>query len=327
MNCIFGPVNSRRLGRSLGIDLFPTKICNLNCIYCEVGRTTVPVGRRDAYSDTQALLDEIDAFCADPSHLAEVDVVTVTAKGEPTLHLDLGRILRHIKETTTKPVAVLTNGTTLNDPQVRAALMTADVISPSLDAATDASFRKIDRPMAGLNLNTIIAGLTTFSHEYHGKIWLEILFAAGINDSPHDVDALIAAIRPMRIDRIQLNTVIRPPAESFARAVPELALQAIGERFHQALPLPVDLPFAPATSDVPPRHALSADIPQTAMDHETVLREIIAMLQRRPCTAADIDRTFHLHGPEKVELLLTPLVQSGVLHRHEFGGKCFYQIA
>ena len=109
MNCIFGPVQSRRLGRSLGIDLFRTKLCNLNCIYCEVGRTLAPVGQRSAYSDTTALLAEIDQFCADSSRLAEVDVVTVTAKGEPTLHSDLGRILRHLKQVTSKPIAVLTN--------------------------------------------------------------------------------------------------------------------------------------------------------------------------------------------------------------------------
>lgn len=327
MKCIFGPVNSRRLGRSLGVDLFRNKICNLNCIYCEVGRTDVPVGSRAAYSETKELLAEIDLFCADSARLAEVDVVTVTAKGEPTLHLDLGKILSHLKLITNKPVAVLTNGTTLSDPQVRADLLPADIITPSLDAAREESFRKIDRPMPGLQVNDIIDGLLTFSHEYPGKLWLEILLARGMNDAPEDIDALIAAIQPMRIDRIQLNTVIRPPAETFARAISAQELTAVADRFQKALALPVDLPFAPATQPILSAQSCPAAIPHPAAAAETVIREIVEMLQRRPCTAADIDRTFHLNGPDKVEHLLEPLIRSGTLHIQEHGGKRFYQIA
>ena len=326
MNCIFGPVNSRRLGRSLGIDLFPHKICNLNCIYCEVGRTAIPVGRRELYSKTSDLLSEIDRFCADNERLGEVDVVTVTATGEPTLHLDLGKIIRHLKAKTKKPIAVLTNGTTLSDPQVRLDLMAADIITPSLDAAREESFRKIDRPMPGLNLDAIIAGLQTFSQEYQGKLWLEILLAQGMNDTPEDIDALIAAIRPMRIDRIQLNTVVRPPAENFALAVSEPELTAIAERFQQSLALPVELPFAPANQSIPPEQACTA-ASHPAAPAETLIREIVEMLQRRPCTAADIDRTFHLNDPDKVEHLLEPLIRSGSLTIQEHGGKRFYQIA
>ncbi len=326
MNCIFGPVNSRRLGRSLGIDLFPYKICNLNCIYCEVGRTDVPVGRRDVYADTSDLLAEIDQFCADSQRLAEVDVVTVTAKGEPTLHLDLGKILRHLKTRTNKPLAVLTNGTTLSDPQVREDLLPADIITPSLDAAREESFRKIDRPMPGMDLPDIIAGLQTFSHLYAGKLWLEILLARGMNAAPDDINALIAAIRPMRVDRIQLNTVVRPPAEIFALAVPFPELTAIGDRFRQALGLPVDLPTAPVAEPILPDQPCTA-APLPAPAPETVLQEIVEMLQRRPCTAADIDRTFHLNGPDKVEHLLEPLIRSGALHIQEHGGQHFYQIA
>jgi Fe-S oxidoreductases len=178
MKCIFGPVNSRRLGRSLGIDLFPSKICNLNCIYCEVGKTAVPVGQRGTYADPAGIAAEIDTVCADSRRMAEVDVLTVTAKGEPTLERGLGGILRHIKQKTTKPVAVLTNGTTLTDPEVQRDLMAADLVIPSLDAAREDSFRRVDRPIDGLALDTVIAGLTSFSHAYPGKLWLEILTGA-----------------------------------------------------------------------------------------------------------------------------------------------------
>ncbi len=326
MNYIFGPVNSRRLGRSLGIDLFPHKICNLNCIYCEVGLTDVPVGRRDVYANTSDLLAEIDHFCADTQRLAEVDVVTVTAKGEPTLHLDLGKILRHLKARTNKPIAVLTNGTTLSDPQVRKELLLADIITPSLDAARETSFRKIDRPMPGMHLPDIIAGLQAFSLEYSGKLWLEILLARDINDATEDIDALITAIRPMRVDRIQLNTVVRPPAETFALAVSPQKLAAIGEKFQKALGLPVDLPFAPATEPIVPVQPSPAE-PLPAVASGTIVQEIIEMLQRRPCTAVDIDRTFHLNGPDKVEHLLEPLIRSGALNKQVHGGQYFYQIA
>lgn len=327
MNCIFGPVQSRRLGRSLGIDLFRTKLCNLNCIYCEVGRTLAPVGQRSAYSDTRALFAEIDQFCADSARLAEVDVVTVTAKGEPTLHSDLGRILRHLKQVSSKPVAVLTNGTTLDDPQVRADLMAADIITPSLDAARESSFRAIDRPMAELRLAAIIDGLTTFTHAYAGKLWLEILLAQGINDAPEDIEALITAIRPMRVDRLQLNTVIRPPAEAFALPVAQERLAAIADQLHQALNLPVDLPFTPATTPIFPEQPASAHAPANGTAMESVLRDIVAMLQRRPCTAADIDRTFHLNGPAQVEHLLEPLIRSGRLHCRIQSGLRYYQCA
>ena len=325
MNCIFGPVNSRRLGRSLGIDLFLDKICNLNCLYCEVGRTITPTGRRDYYSNTDTILAEIDQFCSDTTRLADVDVVTVTASGEPTLHRDLGKILHFIKATTNKPLAVLTNGTTLSDPEVRAELLVADIVTPSLDSAREESFRKIDRPMQELQLSEIIAGLQAFSHEYQGKLWLEILFVQGINDTNADIEALIAALRPMRIDRIQLNTVVRPPAESYAHAVSSQELSVIGARFQEALSLPVDLPFAPASQPDFPEQSPSA-LSHTANQEQTV-QAIVEMLQRRPCTAADIDRTFHLQGPEKVERLLEPLIRSRSLQIQEHGGKRFYQIA
>jgi wyosine [tRNA(Phe)-imidazoG37] synthetase (radical SAM superfamily) len=323
MTYIFGPVQSRRLGRSLGIDLFPGKICNLNCIYCEVGTTAVPVGHRAAFSPAAAILAEIDAVCADAQRMAEVDVVTVTAKGEPTLHSDLGRILRHLKTKTAKPVAVLTNGTTLMQAAVREALMAADVVIPSLDAAREESFRRVDRPIAGLRLDEVIAGLTLFSHAYRGQMWLEILLVRDVNDSDEDLDALVAALRPMRIDRIQLNTVVRPPAESFARPLARERLLAIAGQFQAALGLPVDLPFEPETGE--PANAPAATVTPAPFSPEASVQAIKEMLQRRPCTAADIDRTFHLGGPEQVEQLLEPLVRSGILLRQDLGGERFYQ--
>jgi wyosine [tRNA(Phe)-imidazoG37] synthetase (radical SAM superfamily) len=323
MNCIFGPVNSRRLGRSLGIDLFPSKICNLNCIYCEVGRTASLVGERGDYSDIQAIAAEIDAVCADAERMASVDVLTVTAKGEPTLHSGLGAILRHIKQRTEKPVAVLTNGTTLADVAVRLDLLAADLVVPSLDAARAETFQLVDRPGAGFDLAGAIEGLKIFSHQFAGKLWLEILMVQGLNDGPEDVDALIAALRPMRIDRIQLNTVVRPPAERFALPTDRERLAEIGRIFENALGVPVDLPFVPAAENAAVVDEAGRAGARAA--DEAVVQKILQMLQRRPCTAADIDRTFHLGGPDKIEQLLEPLICSGLLQLQEHGDLRFYQ--
>ena len=321
MNFLFGPVNSRRLGRSLGIDLFREKICNLNCVYCEVGPTTVPANRRGLYSPTREILAEITEFCSDPHRLAAVDVLTVTAKGEPTLHLDLGVILRHIKSLTDKPVAVLTNGTTLADDEVREALQLADIVVPSLDAVRAESFSKVDRPARGLTVEAIINGLRDFSRVYQGRLWLEILLVRDINDADADIDALLPVLTTLRLDRIQLNTVVRPPADPGARPVAEARLAEIARRLQAALAVPVDLP-SPVAGFGDERDA--APLPTADAEPAALRQAIIQMVRRRPCTAADIDRVFHLGGAEKVEQLLASLVASGTLRILTHAGDRFY---
>ena len=321
MNFLFGPVNSRRLGRSLGIDLFREKICNLNCVYCEVGPTTVPVNRRGRYSPTREILAEITELCADPHRLAAVDVLTVTAKGEPTLHLDLGVILRHIKSLTDKPVAVLTNGTTLADDEVREALQLADIVVPSLDAVRAESFSKVDRPARGLTVEAIINGLRDFSRAYRGRLWLEILLVRDINDADGDIDALLPVLTTLRLDRIQLNTVVRPPADPGARPVAEARLAEIARRLQAALAVPVDLP-SPVAGFGDERDA--APRPTADAEPAALRQAIIQMVRRRPCTAADIDRVFHLGGAEKIEQLLASLVASGTLRILSHAGDRFY---
>ena len=321
MNFLFGPVNSRRLGRSLGIDLFREKICNLNCVYCEVGPTTVPVNRRGRYSPTREILAEITEFCSDPHRLAAVDVLTVTAKGEPTLHLDLGVILRHIKSLTDKPVAVLTNGTTLADDEVREALQLADIVVPSLDAVRPESFSKVDRPARGLAVEAVINGLRDFSRAYRGRLWLEILLVRDINDADADIDALLPVLTTLRLDRIQLNTVVRPPADPGARPVAEARLAEIARRLQAALAVPVDLP-SPVAGFGDERDA--APLPTADAEPAALRQAIIQMVRRRPCTAADIDRVFHLGGAEKVEQLLASLVASGTLRILTHAGDRFY---
>jgi len=325
MKHIFGPVNSRRLGRSLGVDCFQEKICNLNCIYCEVGETIHLTCERAEYTPVQKICAEIDAYCRQTERVAELNFVTVTASGEPTLHAGFGKILAHVKKATRKPLAVLTNGTTLSDRQVCAELALADVVIPSLDAALPASFRKLDRPARCLDLEQIIEGLVSFSRQYQGKLWLEILFARGMNDSDEDISALRQVVGRMHINRLQLNTVARPPLESFACPLDEQRMLAIAEQFRQDnVSCPVDLLSRGVAQQDEHEEQKEFDLNRDA-EKQVVLREIIEMLKRRPCTAADINRTFHLGGPDKVEQLLVSLVHAGMLQKRSHGDKLYYQ--
>lgn len=326
MKHIFGPVNSRRLGRSLGIDLLPKKICNFDCIYCEVGATTRHTCERAEYVPTEEILAEIEQYCADPARLTQVDVVTVTASGEPTLHAGLGRILRFLKERTGKPVAVLTNGTNLTRPDVVEELCQADIVIPSLDAARPESFRRLNRPAPCVDLQEMIEGLVSFSHAYAGELWLEILVAKGINDSQEDIAALLGVIARMRLTRVQLNTVARPPLEKFALPVSQERLQEIASLI-SALPggTRVEI-IAHGISNFAQEGGAGA--PEAAAprpEGPDVLAEIVQMLQRRPCTAADINRIFPLGGPDRVEQLLAPLVQSGRIEKRLHRDRIFYQ--
>ncbi len=325
MDHVFGPVNSRRLGRSLGIDLFVDKICNLNCIYCEVGPTENLTCSRDSYVPTSQIIAELKQVCLDSQLLDNIDVFTVTASGEPTLHEGLGEILAYLKENSTKKVVVLTNGTTLSDPDVRSALRFADIVVPSLDAVMPKSFRKLNRPAECLTLKEIIDGLIEFSHEYSGQLWLEILFALGVNDSEQDLQALSEVVSQMVVTRIQLNTVARPPLEKYAKPVSRETLEEFAAILSQKLPsVPVDI-LAGSTGEV---EKTTTDLKDqvsvvTGVDDDA-LEKIVNMLKRRPCTAADINRTFLLGGPDKVEQYLEPLVRSGRLELRLHGKKYYY---
>ena len=206
---VFGPVPSRRLGISLGVDVIPYKTCSLDCLYCECGRTTCLTMERRRFFPPQELLEELrEALPAIP-HL---DFITFSGSGEPTLNSDLGWFIAEIRKVSAVPLAVLTNGTLLFRPDVRQDLLGADVVLPSLDAAAAGSFARINQPAPGLDLRSVIAGLEDFRREYPGKIWLEVFILKGINDSAADIEALRLALRRIRPDKVQLNTLDRPPA-------------------------------------------------------------------------------------------------------------------
>ncbi len=208
-NYVFGPVPSRRLGLSLGVDVIPMKVCTLDCVYCEVGTTDKRALRRREYFPADAIIAEVEQALAAHSAL---DHISFSGSGEPTLNSKLGEIIRAVKQLSSIPVAVITNGTLLSFEDVRYDLAAADVILPSLDAASQDVFEKIDRPHPQLRIDQIIEGLREFRAEYKGQIWLEIMFARGYNDHEGEILKLRDAIALVHPDKVQLNTVIRPPS-------------------------------------------------------------------------------------------------------------------
>ncbi|MFA7382050.1 MAG: radical SAM protein [Desulfurivibrionaceae bacterium] len=307
MKHLFGPVNSRRLGISQGIDLVPAKICNFNCIYCEIGATTTHTCTRREYIPLAELLAEIDAVLADRELMAHLDVFTITASGEPTLHSGIGQVIRYLKEKSDKPVVVLTNGALLFLPEVRHDLLAADIVIPSLDSAREESYRRINRPTACSPLAELIEGLVAFRQEFSGKFWLEILLASKINDSPEDIAALVEAVKKIRPDKVQLNTVARPPLESFARPMTRAELEDVARQLPGEVEILVDF----TTREREKFRNLSED-------------EIIDLLKRRPCTATDVSEALNL-DPGATQIMLQQLAASGRIIETTHHDKRYYQ--
>lgn len=228
MKYIFGPVVSRRLGVSLGLDLVPFKTCTLDCVYCECGRTTHKTIERKPYVSAEEILKELHEFLKTDHKL---NYITLGGSGEPTLNSDIGLLIDGIKEMTETPVAVLTNGTLLYLQEVRHSLLHADLVIPSLDAVEKDVFINIDRPFDALQIDKIINGLIQFRKEFSNQIWLEIFFVKGINDHTDNLNNIVNVVREINPNKVQLNTVDRPPAESDAEAVDTDRLYSIYEIF------------------------------------------------------------------------------------------------
>lgn len=221
---VFGPVPSRRLGQSLGIDVIPKKVCTLDCVYCEVGLTDKRAMRRREYFPADFILAEIESALTGRIGL---DYITFSGSGEPTLNSKLGEIIRTVRQMTSIPVAVITNGTLLSLEEVRYDLMDATVVLPSLDAVSQDVFEKINRPHPQLRVETITEGLERFRDEYKGRIWLEIMLVKEFNDGQLELQKLKDQVSRIRPDKIQLNTVTRPPSESGIEPVPPIRMKEI----------------------------------------------------------------------------------------------------
>ncbi|NOX90248.1 MAG: radical SAM protein [Calditrichaeota bacterium] len=306
---LFGPVPSRRLGISLGIDLVPFKTCTMNCIYCECGITTDLTTERKEWTPTKEVLKELTHYF---SNNPKPDFVTFSGSGEPTLHLKIGEILEYIRNYPKNfRIAVLTNGTLFTRSEVRKQVLGADVIIPSLDAATESVFKKINRPHKHLSLNEIIEGLINLRKEFGREIWLEVFIVPGLNDTQKELSALKQAILKINPDRVQLNTLDRPGAVPGVRAATRAELRAILD-FWQLKNAEIIAGPKSGKQDISYRK-----------DAESAILETIA---RRPCTLEDLREILGLRVNEinKYLRLLEADEKIKVVSKER---GCFYRIS
>jgi wyosine [tRNA(Phe)-imidazoG37] synthetase (radical SAM superfamily) len=301
---LYGPVPSRRLGYSLGIDLLPYKTCSMDCVYCQLGSSGRTVVRRREFVPASEVLAHVRQALESGRR---IDAVTFSGSGEPTLHSGIRRIIRGIKRMTPVPVVVLTNASTLSTPDGRRALAEADIVVPSLDAANERVFAGVNRPHQSLTARKIIDGLAAFRKSYRGRIWLEIMLVKGMNDSPTHLRALKKAVERIRPDRIQLNTVVRPPAERTARPLSKAEMEKIKAFFGESAEVIASFKDAGQARGPADREAA-----------------VLATAGRRPVTAADLSRALGAPVPE-IRALAERLARRGRLRKVRHGGRVYFE--
>jgi wyosine [tRNA(Phe)-imidazoG37] synthetase (radical SAM superfamily) len=299
---VYGPVPSRRLGRSLGIDLVPLKTCTYDCLYCQLGKTTHKTTKRQEWVPLEEVLAELK------THLpSEPEYITISGSGEPTLHSGLGSLIKAIKAMTTIPVAVLTNSSLLWLPEVREALCGADLVIPSLDAGEEHLFLQVNRPHRDITFHRMIDGLYEFRRSFAGQCWLEVLLLGGITGLPHPVEQIKEIAGWISPDRVHLNTVFRPPAE------------------FSAVPVPRDLMdcFAAAFGDKAEVIGGGRNLLHGRSSKSTP-KELLALVSRRPCTLEDLTAGLGM-APDEAARCVKELSSAGLLAGEHQGGRLYFK--
>lgn len=302
---LYGPVSSRRLGLSLGVDIVPFKICTLDCIYCQLGGTTQKTTERAEYVPAEAVLAELRETLA---RGLKADFITIGGSGEPTLNSKLGELIDGIKKITDIPVALLTNGTLFYRPDVRADCTKADVVLPSLDAADKRTFDKINHPHEDIVIENMISGLCVFRDEFVGQIWLEVFLIEGINTNAGQIAKIKEAIEQIRPDKVQLNTAVRPTSKTGIKRLSPGKLQAIAEQLGEKCEVAAD--FSPARCG---KHI------------ESKAESVLSMLKRRPCSLNDICSGLGIHRNEALKYL-NHFQKQGVISSSEKDGIVFFKV-
>ncbi len=282
---IYGPVPSRRLGISLGVDIIPHKTCSYDCVYCQLGKTTNQTTQRESFVSVDSVIKEIKEVIDQNS---DIDYITFSGSGEPTLNKDIGEMIGRAKSLTGIPVAVLTNGSLLWDKMVREDLAQADLVIPSVDAVSEEVFQRVNRPWAGLKAKKVLEGIEEFCRGFKGKIYLEIMLVKNINDSEVEIERINRFVKNLRIDKIQLNTVVRPPHDPGARPLNQKELDEIKDLFDPKLEREVIANFKRETSK-----AYQKDLELA----------IIELLKRRPAKTEEMAVSLGVHLNEMVKHL------------------------
>lgn len=286
---VFGPVPSRRLGQSLGVDPVPFKTCNWNCVYCQLGRTRPLVNERQEFFPRDEILAEVRRAIID-HRPGEIDWVTFVGAGEPTLHRSLGWLIRKVQALTTLPVAVITNGALLYQPAVRRELAMADAVLPTLDAGNPELYRRINRPHGASTFARLLEGLVAFRAEFSGWLWPEVMLLRGLNDSQQALEELAEALRRIRPDEIHISLPVRPPSEDWVEPADAAAL-ALAEAILSEI-APVRLPAAE---------------PVTTGHDERLDDMLVSIVSRHPMEEAELVQTVAPWTPERLHTALSEL--------------------
>ncbi|MFH1616007.1 MAG: radical SAM protein [Planctomycetota bacterium] len=300
---LFGPVPSRRLGLSLGIDCVPLKVCTLDCVYCQLGRSSDKTVFRKDYVPIDQVIEQLRHKIDTGLH---ADYITLSGSGEPTLNSRIADLIRSIKSVTNINIAILTNGTLFNDPAVRADCVEADLVLPSLDAGNQAAFQRINRPHNTIILENLIQGLCDFRTEFAGRIWLEVFLIEGYNTDNAQIDDIKTAIDRIRPDKVQLNTAVRPTTEPGIKPLDPEKLRQIARRLGPNAEVIAD--FAAARHNLPNK-------PQQA--------DILEMLRRRPCSIEDISAALAIH-PTQVAKEIQLLAKNHLITQKKTGSRTFF---
>ncbi len=300
---VFGPVPSRRLGRSLGVDLVPFKTCSYDCIYCQLGKTTSKTITRKEWVPLDQVLEDLKRKLN-----SNPDYITLSGSGEPTLYSRIHELIDQIRHMTDIPIAVLTNGSLLRQKEVRDQLLHADLVIPSLDAGDETMFQRVNRPHSDITHEKMLQGLIDFRQEFHGQFWMEIFILAGHTAIEAELLKLKQCVERLQPDRLQLNTVTRPPAEYFADGVSHARLEQIAGVFD---------PPAEVIADYRKIHQQE--------EFQAGREEILNMLQRRPCSLEDIVNGLGVNRNEILKYIEELIKEQMIVHSF-VNGKIYYKI-
>ncbi len=302
---LFGPVPSRRLGLSLGVDIIPLKTCTQNCLYCQLGKDAVQTLDRIVYAPTDDVIAEIRHRIQTG---LKADYITISGSGEPTLHLELGKLIDAIHPITSIPVAVITNGSLLWRQDVRNDCAKADVVLPSLDAGDEQTFQKLNQPHPEIDFAKFVEGLVQFRQQYKGPVWLEVFLCEGVNTDSQSLDNIGKLIDRIRPDKVQLNTAVRPTAHSHIHAVSPEKMKILAIQLGRG---------AEVIADFPAEKMGQADADALS---------ILEMLRRRPCSLDDLLAGLGARR-EVLQKIVAHLLQSGQITAETRGRNTFYKPA
>lgn len=281
---LFGPVISRRLGISLGVDVVPYKYCSMNCIYCEVGATTHLINEPEELVNLPEVIKELDDFI---SKNPKLDYITFSGAGEPLVYSKIGELINYIKNKYPQyKLALITNSSHLSRSDIQDELLKLDMIMPSLDAVDQEIFEKINRPHKDIKIKDIITNLIEFNKHFPGEMWLEIFFVPGLNDFPEELTRMRDIIRLINPERVQLNALDRPGTEAWVVQEDQEKLESIKSFFE------ADLPDSVLVEIIKKVNKKLYDENPTSLEVE---EKIISTIRRRPCTSQDMSQMLNVH--------------------------------